>query len=116
MSRQALPSVTLSLTATGAIAEYRFVNTAVAQAGAASNTFGVARMAAAIGECIPVDAVGTAVVETGAALAAGTLVATDALGRAVAWSAGAAVARVLPGQVATAAGQFVEVLLIPNAA
>ena len=114
MSRQSQPSVTLSITTTGIIAEYRFVNTAAAQAGAASNTLGVARMAAAVGDVIPVDAVGTAIVETGAALAAGTLVATDASGRAVAWAAGAAVARVLPNQSASAAGQFVEVLLIPN--
>jgi len=114
MSRQAQPSVSLSLTTTGVIVEYRFVNTSVAQAGAASNTFGVARMAAASGDVIPVDAVGTAIVETGAAFAAGTLLATDASGRAVAWAAGAAVARALPGQAATAAGQFVEVLLIPN--
>ena len=114
MSRQSQPSVTLSLTATGVIGEYRFVNTAVAQAGAASNTLGVARMAAAIGDTIPVDAAGTAIVETGAAIAAGALVATDASGRAVTWAAGAAVARVLPGQSASAAGQFVEVMLIPN--
>ena len=47
MSRQAQPSVTLSITTTGIIAEYRFVTPAGAQAGAAGNTLGVARMAAA---------------------------------------------------------------------
>lgn len=114
MSRQSLPAVTLNVVATGIIAEYRFVTPAGAQAAAASNTLGVARMAAAIGDIIPVDAVGTAVVESGAAIAAGALVATDATGRAVTWAAGAAVARVLPGQAASAAGQFIEVILIPN--
>ena len=114
MSRQSQQLLALSLTATGAIGEYRFVSAAVAQAGAAVNTFGVARMAAAIGETIPVDAVGTAIVESGAAIAAGALVETDASGRAVTRSAGPIVARVLPGQSASAAGQFIEVLLIPN--
>ncbi|WP_310601198.1 DUF2190 family protein [Desulfobulbus sp.] len=114
MSRQSQPLLALSLTATGVINEYRFVSTTVAQAGAAANTFGVARMAAAIGDTIPVDTVGTAVVESGAAIAAGALVETDANGRAVTKAAGPAVARVLPGQAATAAGQFIEVLLIPN--
>ncbi len=114
MSRQAQPCVALSLTAAGVIGEYRFVSAAVAQAGAAVNTLGVARMAAAIGDVIPVDAVGTAVVESGAAIAAGALVETDASGRAITKAAGPAVARVLPGQAATAAGQFIEVLLIPN--
>ena len=114
MSRQSQPSVTLSITTTGIIAEYRFVSPAAAQAGAASNTLGVARMAAASGDTIPVDAAGTAIVETGAAVAAGALVETDASGRAVTKASGPAVARVLPGQAASAAGQFIEVMLIPN--
>lgn len=114
MSRQAQQIMGLSITATGVIGEYRFVTPACAQAGAAVNTLGVARMAAALGDCIPVDVLGTAVVEAGAALTAGGLLETDASGRAVNKAAGVAVARLLPGQVATAAGQFVEVLLIPN--
>jgi hypothetical protein len=114
MSRQSQPSVTLSITTTGIIAEYRFVDTLGAQAGVASNTLGVARMAAALGDVIPVDAVGTAIVESGEPLAEGALLATDADGKAVTWAAGAAVARVLPGQAATAAGQVIEVILIPN--
>jgi type IV secretory pathway TrbF-like protein len=114
MSRQAQPLLALSLTATGIIAEYRFVSTTVTQAGAAANTLGVARMAAAVGDVIPVDTVGTAIVESGAAIAAGALVETDASGRAITKAAGPSVARVLPGQAATALGQFIEVLLIPN--
>ena len=114
MSRQAQPSVTLSITTTGIIAEYRFVTPAGAKAGAAGNTLGVARMAAASGDVIPVDAVGTAIVETGAAIAAGALVETDASGRAVTQSSGPKVGRVLPSQSSSAAGQFIEILLIPN--
>lgn len=114
MSRQGQPCLPLSLTATGIIPEARFVSAAVALAGAAVNTLGVARMAAAVGDVIVVDALGTAFVETGAAIAAGALVETDASGRAVTKAAGVAVARVLPGQSASALGQFVEVLLIPN--
>ncbi|MCL2790115.1 MAG: DUF2190 family protein [Desulfobulbus sp.] len=114
MSRQSLPLLALTIIATGFISEYRFVSPAAAQAGAEANTLGVARMAAAIGDAIPVDAIGTAVVETGGAIAEGALVETDANGRAVTNDSGPAVARVLPGQAATAAGQFIEVLLIPN--
>ena len=114
MSRQALTLMALSITASGAIGEYRFVTPACAQAGAAGNTLGVARMAAADKDVIPVDVIGTAIVEAGAAIAAGAALETDASGRAVTKSSGPTVARMTPGQVATAAGQFVEVLLIPN--
>jgi len=114
MSRQAQTIMSISLTAAGAIGEYRFVTPASLQAGAAVNTLGVARMAAASGDVIPVDVLGTAIVEAGAALTANSLLETDASGRAVNKAAGVAVARLLPGQTATAAGQFVEVLLIPN--
>jgi hypothetical protein len=115
MSRQAQPILSQSVTANGAIGEYRFVTPASAQVAAAGvNTLGVARMAAADKDVIPVDMLGTAIVETGAALTAGGPLQTDASGRAIDKAAGVTVARLLPGQTANAAGQFVEVLLIPN--
>ena len=115
MSRQFAKTILdASITASGAIGEYRFVTPACAQAGAGVNTLGVARMAAASGEVIPVDILGTTLVETGAALTAGGLLQTDASARAIDKAAGVSVARLLPGQAATAAGQFVEVLLLPN--
>jgi len=114
MSKQAVSIFALSVIATGVINKCRFVTAAVAQAGAAANTLGVARTDAAIGDVMTVDVLGTAVVEAGAAVAAGALVETDAQGRAITKAAGIAVGRVLPGQVAGAAGDFVEILLLPN--
>lgn len=113
MSRQFIPVLTLSLVATGALAAERFVTHAGAQAGAAARTLGVARAKAdAAGEAVPVDVLGTAVVEAGAAIAVGAQLETDANGRAVTKAAGPAVAVAL--QAAGAAGEFIEVLLIPN--
>lgn len=113
MSRQFTSILTLPLIATGVIAAERFVTFAGAQAGAAANTLGVSRAAAAAaGQAIPVDAEGTAVVEAGAAIAAGAAIETDAQGRAITRSAGPTVARAL--QAATAAGEFIEVRLVAN--
>lgn len=112
MSRQNQPCCPLSVTASGAVTEARFVTHAGAQAGAAANTLGVARFTAADKEAVTVDHLGTAIVETGGAIAAGGAIETDANGKAVAKAAGPAVARAL--QAAGGAGEFIEVTLIPN--
>lgn len=109
---QSIPLLTLSKIASGVIAAERFTTYAGAQAGAAANTQGVARSAASIGEAYPVDVIGTATVESGAAVANGAAIETDASGRAITRTSGPTVARAL--QAATAAGQRIEVLLIPN--
>lgn len=115
MSAQALALLTLSCTLTGAVTACRFVTPAGAQAGADANTLGVARSTGAIAEKVPVDILGTAVVESGAAVSAGATIKSDSLGRAITWvTSGAKVAVAL--DAATAAGQMFEVLLIPNAA
>ncbi|OAI11781.1 hypothetical protein A1507_19835 [Methylomonas koyamae] len=114
MSRQCTPILTLPLTLTGTVVAERFVTVAGAQTGAAGNALGVTRTAGVSGEVVPVDVVGTAIVETGAAISAGALVEADASGRAVTKSAGVTLGRLAPGQSATAAGQFVEVILIQN--
>lgn len=114
MSRQCTPLLTLTLGLTGTVVAERFVTGAGAQTGAAGNAIGVARTAGVSGNNIPVDVIGTAVVETGAAIAANALIEADASGRAVTKSAGVTLGRLAPGEVATAAGQFVEVLLIQN--
>jgi hypothetical protein len=115
MSRQFTSLLALSIIASGAIAESRFVTPASAQATVAgANTLGVARFAAADTEQLTVDVLGTAVVETGAALTANGPLQIDASGRVIDKAAGVTVARLLPGQTANAAGQFVEVILIPN--
>ncbi|HRD49775.1 MAG TPA: DUF2190 family protein [Candidatus Contendobacter sp.] len=115
MTMQAFPILTLSVVATGTIANSRFVTAAGAQAGADANTLGVARSDAVFGDRISVDVLGTAIVEAGAAFAAGATLKSDASGRGITWAtSGAKVAQAL--QAATAVGQFVEVLLIPNVA
>lgn len=116
MSQQSIPILTLSIVSAGAIAANRFVTPVGAQAGAAVNTLGVSRFAAdAAGARIPVDVMGTAIVEAGAAVAAGDTLKSDSAGKAITWAtSGAKVAVAL--QAAAASGQLIEVLLIPNAA
>lgn len=112
MSQQNIAILILTVAATTAITERRFVTASGAQAGAAANTLGVAKYTASTNELLAVDVIGTAVVEAGAAFAAGAALETDADGRAITQSAGPTVARAL--QAASGAGAFVEVLLIPN--
>ena len=112
---QFLSLMTMARTLSGVVAACRFVTPAGALAGADANTLGVARSAGIANDKIPVDVLGTAVVESGGAVAAGDTVKSDATGRAITWAvSGAKVALAL--EAATAAGQFIEVLLIPNVA
>lgn len=60
------------------------------------------------------DVLGTAIVESGAAFAAHTRVMSDALGRAVPWRYGYEAEGIASG-AATAAGQRIEILLLPKA-
>jgi hypothetical protein len=115
MSKQGISLLTLPLLLSAAVAANRFVTGAGAQAGADANTFGVARSGGAIAEKVPVDVLGTAIVEAGAAVAVNDTVKSDATGRAITWvTSGAKVAIAL--EAATAAGQFIEVRLIDNVA
>jgi hypothetical protein len=83
MARQGIPILTLTLIATSVIATRRFVTPSGAQAGAGVNTMGVSDCEGAIGEALPVHAIGTAIVEAGGAITAGALVEADAEGRAI---------------------------------
>jgi hypothetical protein len=116
MSAQNTALLSLTVAAAGVIAAYRFVTPGGAQAGADANTLGAARYAAgAAGEKIAVDVLGTTIIEAGAAITAGATVKADASGKAITWAAsGAKVGLAL--QAATAAGDLIEVLLIPNVA
>lgn len=115
MSQQSTPLITLPVVAAGAIAAHRFVTPAGAQAGADAVTLGVSRsVAAGAGVRTPVDAIGTTIIESGGAFSLGATLKSDASGRGITWvTAGAKTAIAL--QEATAAGQFIEVLLLPNA-
>ena len=109
---QHISLLALSVVAAGVINKERFVGVNRQQAGAAANTYGVARSDAAIGDVFPVDVIGTAIVEAGAAIAQDALVETDANGRAITRAAGPIVGRAL--KAATGLGSRIEVLLITN--
>lgn len=103
----------LTVVAAAALTANRFVTATGAVPSAAGNALGVTRTAAAAaGDLVPVDVLGTALVEASAAISAGAAVATTNDGRAVTFSTGVTVGRALTA--AGAAGALIEVLLIPN--
>ncbi len=115
MATQNIAVLSLSHALTGTVAVNRFVTAAGAQAGADANTIGVSRTAGGNGDLIPIDVLGTAIVEAGAGITKGASLKVDASGRAITWAAsGAKVAIALEG--ASGAGVLIEVLLIPNVA
>lgn len=105
--------LTNTLVAAAALSANRFVTAAGAVPAANANVIGVTRApAGAAGDLVPVDMLGIAEVEASAAIAVGAAIATTNDGRAVTYSTGAVVARALTA--AGAAGQLIEVQLIPN--
>lgn len=104
--------LTISVTALAAITLGRAVTPTGAVATAAGNAIGIANSDGAIGQRVPVTALGTALAEAGAAVAVGAALEVGALGRLVTRTAGIPVARALTS--ATALGDQIEVLLIPN--
>lgn len=114
MSHQSTPLLTLTRTLTGTVEAHRFVTAAGARAGADAATIGAARSAGVSGDKVPIDVIGTTIVESGAAITAGATLKSDASGRAITWaSSGAKVGIAL--DAAGASGQFIEVLLLDNA-
>lgn len=96
---------------TAAITGNRFVGMLTgAPCAAAAKAQGVAQYDAPVGEAFAVDVLGTAIVEAGAAVAAGVAVKSDATGRAIA-QAGAGEILGYAVTAASAAGQKIEVLL-----
>jgi len=102
----------LSVVAAVAITAGTFVTSQGAVATAAGNAFGVARSDGAVGDVVPVDVLGTAIVTASAAIAAGASLDVAAGGQAVTHAAGKVVAVAL--EAAAAAGDDIEVFLIPN--
>ncbi len=114
MSQQANGIYPVTVKATAALTANRFTTFAGAVPATTANALGVTRQTAAIGDAVTVDFLGSAIVEAGAAIAAGATVNSDATGRAITWASGAKLGLAL--QAASAAGAFIEVLLIPNVA
>lgn len=140
MSQQQIAIFQPSIAVAGAVTKRRFVgydgNQCTVQG---QKVFGVAEMdASGAGKIIPVNAIGTAIVESGGVLAAGNSVISDAQGRAIQNSGALSIAAgatavtstaangailtgssmpeyivgdVMPGQAASGAGQFVEIIL-----
>lgn len=103
--------LTLSVVAAATLTANRFVTATGAVPSANGNVVGVTRSGGSTGDLVPVDALGTAMVEASAGISAGAAVATTNDGRAVTHSTGAVVARAL---TAGTTGNLMEVLLIPN--
>lgn len=109
-------TLTASIKSSGAITENRFITAAGAQTGANGNALGVAKYSvAAAGQVVPTLALGIIDVEAGGAISAGQPVASDSSGRAV-YRDGTTYTVTLGRALnaVTAAGQFVQVHLIPN--
>ncbi len=115
MSYQNIAILALPVTLSGTVAANRFVTPAGAQTGADGNALGAARSAGVSGEKITVDVLGTIIIESGAAITAGDTLKSDASGRAITWAV-SGVRLAIALQAATAAGQMIEALPLPNAA
>lgn len=102
----------LSVVAGGARATARGLTGAGAYPSAGAGIRGVSRTsAAASGDLVPVDVIGTTLMEAGAAVTAQVAVMADATGRVIPWTA----TNVVIGyalSAAAAAGDIVEVLLV----
>lgn len=114
MEQTNISVLTLTVAASAALAAGRFVTEAGAYPAAGGSALGVTRTSAGqAGDLVPVDTLGTTMVEAGADLSAGQGLQVDATGRVVPHTTGVMVGRALGA--ASSAGDFVEVLLIPNA-
>lgn len=107
--------LTLTVTAAATLSANRGVTTAGAVPAAAARIAGVTRTSGSSGDLVPIDVLGTTVMESGAAIAVGARVEVDNQGRAITLAAGVCVGAMAPGQAAVgAAGALVEIVLIPN--
>lgn len=113
MGRQAIPVLALTVEAVAALTEHRFVLQTGAVCGANGAGIGVLQTDAAIGDPVAVTVLGTAILEAGAAVAAGANLESDSLGRGVTATNGPVLCRAL--EAAAAAGDKIEVLVMANA-
>ena len=98
--------------ATAALTAARAVTAAGALPAAAGRCLGFAKFGGAVGERVNVAVIGSTVAEAGGAFALGAALELDATGRVVTLAAGVKVACALAA--AAAAGDKIEVVLIPN--
>lgn len=114
MSQQSRPILTLAVISSAAILARQFVSWAGAPCAAAARAMGVARAPSDfVGQPVPVDVAGTAIVNSGGVFASGDKLQTDASGNAVEWVTPNPVVAVAV-DASTGAGQACEVLLVPG--
>ena len=109
---QNIALLTLTVVASAAVASQRFVGYDGAPSGAGDVALGVSRSDADTGDALPVDTIGTSIVESGAAITKGDSLEPDADGRAVPDSAGGNPQSARALEDASAAGEPIEVLLL----
>lgn len=107
------PILKINILATANLISNRFVSSSGGVPAAGGNTLGVAENPVLSGNWATVCNIGTAVVETGGAIAQYATIGVDALGRAVTWTSGAKVGQAL---WPAASGDLIECLLIQNVA
>lgn len=112
MAAAAIKILTLSVVATAALTQHRAATGLGALPAAGARCLGFADVSAAIGERVSVATLGTAIAEAGAAFADDAALEVDVAGRVITKTTGVTVGRALGA--AAAAGQMVEILLIPN--
>lgn len=115
MSKGNISLLTLTVIASATVAANRFVTTAGAHGGPGALPLGVTRSEGVSGDPIPVDVLGTAVVEAGDAIAADATIMVTTDGKALTHDGDGdkhAAGRAL--EAAGAAGALVEILLVPS--
>lgn len=111
-----IATLTLTIAAAGALAANRFITQAGAYPAASAAAFGVTRFPTSdAGDLVSVDVQGTAIVEAGGAIAKDAAFTVDATGRAVPMAGAGRTPAGRTMEAATAAGDLIEVLLVPSA-
>jgi len=115
MSKSNIALLTLTVLASAAVTNNRAITQAGAHTAAGGLAFGITRSDGASGDLVPVDVMGTAIAEAGAAFDKDVPLMVGTNGKLIAHDGDGdkhAVARSL--EAATADGSLVEVLLVPT--
>lgn len=107
--------LTVSVAPTATLTQYRAVSDAGALPAAGARCLGFAQTGGTNGgPRVPVIVQGTTIAEAGAAIAAGALVELNAAGQVITRATGVVVGKLMPGSVAAALGDQVEILIVGN--
>ena len=109
---QSTPILTLPLIAAAALSANRFTTFAGAVPGAGAKAAGVTQYAAATGDAVAGNVLGTTKVEAGGAIAVGGPIKSDASGKAIA-QGGTGEILGYAIEAASADGKIIEMLLTP---